>query len=241
MKKDKNMKNKVMELIYSNKTLGAIEIIKAYAGLIPIPGWNTVLAGTTGIINDKLSEKRIRYYIDKLNNEEINMDEIQANASSLWNMIQTINVVMRTKRKEKIDCFVNILVNGYNEKMIFNDDDVFEDYIKILERLSMEDIIILEVLRKENIIIADKDKEKLNNFETALENKLTAISEKSNMNRDYTIAMLDKLVGYGLCTKTMYQNFGYGIGLIHNDYNISPIYENLSNLMTKKQSVKKCF
>lgn len=119
--------------------------VKALVQLVPFWG----VAGE--LIEEKIRimrSERLKYFFDKLENEEIELtDELIENNEFLHSYFSTLNHVLKSRKKEKIELFA-LLLKSINRVENGVDFDEHEHFSKILDDISIDEYFILCKLRK---------------------------------------------------------------------------------------------
>ncbi|MBK5262387.1 MAG: hypothetical protein JJE17_07440 [Peptostreptococcaceae bacterium] len=223
-------KSNNQELLIKEKNIDTLKILEIGINVLPWVGG--IASGCLGLYSDSIQRKRLEFLFEKLN-KKIDFQKIQDDYNSLSNMINVFNLVIKTKRKEKIICYANLLSNGYVSELLSLDGDEFEDNMNILENLTYEDIILLESLRN-NALNLPSDLGGITNFNEMLNDMISKISNELKKSIEIIISNLDKLCGKGVCTKITYQSFVFGTSKTNEHYQISPIYKELRALILSK-------
>ncbi len=159
-----------------------------------------------GIVDNLLSsfytkekERRVTSFFDELSkNETALTEEIISSDDFLHKYFITLKAVIETKRTEKIKYFARLLNNS--DSPIFNaDTDNFEDFIKILDDLTFQELQILSIIRKyDKEIIENGDKpidfdRKMSKARSFYQKLKTDISKHLQIPEDEVRSLLTKL------------------------------------------------
>ncbi len=86
---------------------------------------------------DNIRTDRLRTFFNQLEKGEITLsDEVIKSEDFLHNYFSTIRIVLNTKRREKIELFGNYFQHSINNSPLLG--DTYEDYLKILDELTLQ-------------------------------------------------------------------------------------------------------
>lgn len=96
----------------------------------------------------KMNEQRTKVFFDELNDGKIVLtQEIIDSNDFLHCYFITYKYALKTKKKEKIEMFANLLKSNFS-KDILNDSDEYEEYLEILYELSYREFKMLNLLNQ---------------------------------------------------------------------------------------------
>jgi len=139
-------------------------VILTVASFIPVVG--NVVAGAENLLTEHLErerEERLQYLVEEL---ELGRDDfsgpfaIYRSEPVLHAAYVTIEATYRTSRREKIRAFAKLLLSALEDPARLDVTNEFEDYLKILDELSIREIQILAVLSEvesENARLPDEN------------------------------------------------------------------------------------
>lgn len=104
---------------------------------------------------NKEVERRLKDFFDELErgNIQLTEDVIQSD-EFIHKYFITLKAATETMRKEKIEMFARLLKNHQSSLLNANTDS-YEDYLKILDDLTYQEIILLTELKRRELIIAN--------------------------------------------------------------------------------------
>lgn len=121
------------------------KILRLLVKLIPRGG---IVDSSLSSYYTKEKEKRVTTFFDELAKNETPLTEDIINSDDfLHKYFITLKAVIETKRTEKIRYFARLL-NNCNTSLINDETDNFEDFIKILDDLTFQEIQILSIIRE---------------------------------------------------------------------------------------------
>lgn len=191
-------------------SLGGVALLNPGAG-ITLSAIDALLVGKI----QKMRENRIRTYFDEISKGENQLtEEVIQDDDFLHAHFITLKDAANTRQEEKIRRFARLLINSTRNK--FYKTDEFEEFVAILDDLSMREFSILLIMRayqnEAPIIPAKEDKNKendlarANSFWKAFENKVfDDLSITSKELRD----ILHKINRTGLYETIVGSYFGY--------------------------------
>lgn len=148
--KEKNALIKVADAYAENTPIRilATTSIAGVALINPIAG--IALAATDQIIVSrvfKLGAKNARTFFDEVNkHEHLITEELLEDDDFIYASVSILNASIRTRREKKIHLFARLLINSTRGK--FYKTDEFEEFVAILDGLSMREFNILNILKK---------------------------------------------------------------------------------------------
>jgi len=157
-----------------------------------------------------IRDSRIKAFFDDLNEGEIELtEELIAQEDFLHSYFSTIRAVLRTRRKEKIKLFARLFKNSVIDNQV-SDPDEYDDYLKILDDLSMKDIILLNEIKSFEERV-DKDFKQANeNFADPMNvlpewhtSFLTIVEEKIGLDYEKLNIRIYRLESLGLFERTL--------------------------------------
>lgn len=121
--------------------------IKALIALITgLPGGTFIGAIDAGLqaTIERMRDERLRVFFDELSNGRIELttDLIQ-NEDFLHRYFTTVNAALRSRRHEKVRLFARLLKSSADAAAAPHNDDEYEELLKILDALSVDDWHIL--------------------------------------------------------------------------------------------------
>ena len=141
--KDKIIKNSLKcDLLkdYSNNTL--------IRSLIQIVPYGSVVDNLLSVSYNNILIERARVFYNELSRGKIELTaELIESEDFLHSYFSTYKAALYTKQREKIRLFARLLQNGLHTNII-NKADEYDDYLKILNELTIREICILHVLEK---------------------------------------------------------------------------------------------
>jgi hypothetical protein len=120
---------------------------KALRLLLKLFPHGSMVDNTLASFYTKEKERRIRVFFDELSKGTIPLseDELQSD-DFLHKYFITIKAVLETKRDEKIRYFARLLLQAFSD-LINRSTDSYEDFLKILDELTYQEIFILIFIR----------------------------------------------------------------------------------------------
>lgn len=149
--------------------------------------------------NQSLAKKQVRLLVDGFNNLETRLDKLeklneeQKRAFQI-NGYKIIDCCLREKMKEKIDAYAKILSSGINSGDIFEQNDLFDIQVDIINSLRMEDIALCIQL----IDFAKQNEKELFAFEFQYDELEAFVVFSSNEEKTVSKYALKHLVNLGL-------------------------------------------
>jgi CRISPR/Cas system CSM-associated protein Csm2 small subunit len=130
----------ILERYNSNAT------IRSLIQLIPFGIGSAVDTAISVKINN-IRKERIQVFFDELNNQNIHLSENELKDEDILHAyFSTIRTVLNTRRRKKIKLFGKLLSNFFNNNI--NDIDLYEEYLNILDDLSVREFEVLLILHK---------------------------------------------------------------------------------------------
>lgn len=187
-----------------------------------------------GIADNKLAsfyskerERRLKVFYDEIANGDLELtDEIIQSEEFLYKYYITLKAVLETRRTEKIQFFARLLKKS-ESKLLNKETDYYEDFLKVLDDLTYQEIFVLLKLRereKEHATIAGNrlmiNKRFYRKFKTAL-------SEEMGISENEVISILIRLGRTGCVNydKNMQQ-----FNEVHDSIATTDFYKKLEDL-----------
>ena len=161
-------------------------------------------------------------------------NEMVNNVEFILDFAKTLEAVNKLSSNSKVKFFGNLLRNSYLSKNKAKNYE-FENNFQLLLSLSYSDIIIMESLKSNYRKIPDNPSENMVEFKETLEQTINGITNELQIPREIVIATLDKLSGMGVCTKTTYHSFTFGLSKSQVHYITSPLYLSLREFILSKE------
>ena len=123
----------------SNKTLRLLIKLFPYGGIVD---------NTLASFYSKERERRLKVFYDEIANGDLQLtDEIIKSEEFLYKYYITLKAVLETRRSEKIQYFARLLKNSESE-LLNKETDYYEDFLKVLDDLTYQEIFVLLKLRE---------------------------------------------------------------------------------------------
>ncbi|WMJ22658.1 hypothetical protein RBG61_11760 [Paludicola sp. MB14-C6] len=214
-----------IESIYSAKNNPAIKSLFSILNTFPVIG-ELIDTSTEYILLDFQKKKQEKLLeVITLNNNFITTENVN-NIEFIMSFIKIMEAVNKLTSNDKIKFYGNLLKNSFLCEYKI-DDNSFEDNLQALNSLTYNDIIVLESLNSNYVEIPQDIGNQPEEFKNSINTTLNKISLQIKKPTDWIIAILDKLCGTGMCTRTIYQSFTFGLSETDTHYQISPLYSNL--------------
>lgn len=110
--------------------------------------YGDLVDGTLASFYTREKERRLKVFFDELDKGTISLTEEDIQKDDfLHKYFITVKAAVETKRDEKIQYFARLLMNG-NSALINDKTDNYEDFLKVLDELTNQEIFILLFVRK---------------------------------------------------------------------------------------------
>jgi len=212
--------------IYAEQT-----VLRAAINLIPYVGGSfDILLSSSG---QNFVAKRIESFIEELRKEISKLDDRKINHTFLKSeegfdlIMKGFNSASRTRQKEKLKLYANIIKNALTIGKINNEDEP-EFFLKIIEELSIKDLqagLLLFDLRSGKIKIPEKNKAAQNGLSLSDSEILSIVFD--DLDKDTLVSNFLRLERTGLIKERVGSYIGYGGG----KYLINPLFDRLINFL----------
>ena len=145
MKRPGNAKNSISNKSFVEKTITAAERnpgLRFVAALIP---GASAIEGLLNAHSKNLEEDREKRFFEHLAKRDVVLSRDDLNDDFIHKYMITIAAVRRTHRKEKIECFGNMLAGGRRE---VTSVDVYEESLRFIDDLSVREFDALRILEE---------------------------------------------------------------------------------------------
>jgi len=126
---------------------------KALRLIVKLVPMGSIIDSTLAGFYTKEKERRLKVFFDELARYDLQLsEEVIHSDDFLHKYFITLKAALETKRAEKIQYFARLLKNS-NEPIADNATDYYEDFLKVLDDLTYQELYVLKRLRskeKEN-------------------------------------------------------------------------------------------
>jgi hypothetical protein len=190
----------------------AIPVGRALASQIPLLGGIATEALNAAV--DRVTQRRIKQFESLLEDNGGFITEAMLDDDEMVHRIAvTLRAVARESQGEKIACFARLLINGGIDQPI--ETDQYDDLVKILESLSLQELRVLQILdklEKAHDGVAGNSVQRTSTYWTEFHDKLI----EAGIPQDEHAGLLGRLTRTGLYTELTgtYLDYAGGQGVL---------------------------